>query len=744
MAEGNSGKDYKIKISLDVEDLKKLDKATDQVEDFSNKSEKGFKKSSIAFGAFIGTLGAGAVAGAFNFIIGKVGDLTNYLMDGAKAAMEKEDSINKLNSALAMAGNYSQSTSQELQDFASSLQGASKFTDDAIMSNMAYLQSLTKLDKDGLKVASQAAVDMATATGQSLDTVYTALAKAANGSVDSLKKYGIEIKETGDKTKDFEAALDQLNKKFSGQAANSVNTLSGSLFQMQEGADGVQESLGNIFVKNPAIVKGIQALTKVFASLEEYIKKNEGKLKDLATGAFVMFVKVGAFVIDTTLEIGNNFIKTAILIDKMGTGIVNTYDRVKNAVTNFFESDKSVTEKNTKLMEERIRERSKEHREFEKQQYKKIRLVEDLQKVIDEGEKNIVSEVKAAPKTGVDQFEKMNDTNKNKKGGGDSAAEQLAFKEQQAREKLDKWKKEQDDKAKSEAVSDLEFWKAHLDEKQALEVEANIKKLEGQQKYSEALKLIEQTNAEAQYGQWKDELRAADTERWAEDLGTRAAIEAEDKIAKLEAEGKFQEALVEIKAKNLEAEKNQILYFEQWKDLTNKERLQKTKDALGELSKLQNSKNKEMFRVGQAASAAQAAIATGEGAIKAYTSLAGIPLVGPALGIAAAAALVAYGVEQQRNIWSQKPQGFATGGVIGMGSLTGDNNLITVNRKERVLTAEQNRSFEMLALEKSYGNQTTNEILLAMLDKVNQAPVIIMDSEIVNDRLQQENSRRLE
>ena len=71
---------------------------------------------------------------------------------------------------------------------------------------------------------------------------------------------------------------------------------------------------------------------------------------------------------------------------------------------------------------------------------------------------------------------------------------------------------------------------------------------------------------------------------------------------------------------------------------------QKVKDfstTMNDLSKLQNSKSKELVAVGKAAGIAQATVDTARGAIAAYQSLAGIPIVGPALGIAAAAALTA-------------------------------------------------------------------------------------------------------
>lgn len=63
----------------------------------------------------------------------------------------------------------------------------------------------------------------------------------------------------------------------------------------------------------------------------------------------------------------------------------------------------------------------------------------------------------------------------------------------------------------------------------------------------------------------------------------------------------------------------------------------------GDLATLMQSGSKKQFEIGKAAARAQTVMSTYEGAQKAYTSLAGIPIVGPALGAAAAAAAVAAG-----------------------------------------------------------------------------------------------------
>lgn len=79
------------------------------------------------------------------------------------------------------------------------------------------------------------------------------------------------------------------------------------------------------------------------------------------------------------------------------------------------------------------------------------------------------------------------------------------------------------------------------------------------------------------------------------------------------------------------------------------------------LISLMSSRSKTMFNIGKAAAITQTVLSTYEGAQKAYASLAGIPIVGPALGIAAAGAAIAAGAARVSAIRSQS---FGGGGSV--------------------------------------------------------------------------------
>jgi len=100
-------------------------------------------------------------------------------------------------------------------------------------------------------------------------------------------------------------------------------------------------------------------------------------------------------------------------------------------------------------------------------------------------------------------------------------------------------------------------------------------------------------------------------------------------------------------------------------------KLQLTGHMLGKMAGLMNSKNRAMFETGKAAARSENAVNTYLSATKAYASLAGIPIVGPALGALAAAAAVAAGVGNDQKIAKQQFGGGSVSGGASVASVSG-------------------------------------------------------------------------
>jgi hypothetical protein len=89
--------------------------------------------------------------------------------------------------------------------------------------------------------------------------------------------------------------------------------------------------------------------------------------------------------------------------------------------------------------------------------------------------------------------------------------------------------------------------------------------------------------------------------------------------------------------------------------------------AMSDLGTLMNTESRKAFAVGKAAAISEATISTSLGAQKAFTSLAGIPVVGPALGGLAASAAIAAGAVRIQQIASTE---FGGGGNLSNASVS--------------------------------------------------------------------------
>ena len=209
------------------------------------------------------------------------------------AANQQEDAINQLNIALKITGKLTDETSKDIQEFASSLQNASKFGDEVILKNAALIQSLGDLDKEGLKKATQAAADMSAALGIDLTAAATLVGKAAVGEIGSFSRYGVVIKKGADNAETFANTLDILNSKFGGAAAGQIETFSGATTQLGNTFGDLVEEVGFFITKNDAVIEAVALLHDGFKELITVVQENQGAIFDLATKSIKLLV--GAF-----------------------------------------------------------------------------------------------------------------------------------------------------------------------------------------------------------------------------------------------------------------------------------------------------------------------------------------------------------------------------------------------------------------------------------------------------------------
>lgn len=259
---------------------------------------------------------AAAIAGAFTFkkII--------------EEAIQTQDALNQFSGALAATGNFSEAAQEHFKSYAESLQRITTVADDVIIKNAALLVSVGRLRGEGLDKATKAALDLSAGLGGRLgvEDSFNLVAKAAEGNVTALKRYGIQVVDTGNASKNFAQALDQINARFGGAAERQTQTFSGALKQLQNNFNDILKPLGDLIIRSPVLVGILQVVSKAFGTLADEIKAGIGG-RDLIGGLIKKFLDFGVAIAEYVIPPLNllyNLVKDVAQVMKTGVMAVVT------------------------------------------------------------------------------------------------------------------------------------------------------------------------------------------------------------------------------------------------------------------------------------------------------------------------------------------------------------------------------------------------------------------------------------
>jgi hypothetical protein len=298
-----------VSLVAETKDLRKgLDQATkatakatesmeQSVKAFTEGSEKQLSFWEQAMATSLGVLGSQAVLAGIGLLKDALGAAFGVLKDGVKAAQEQEDALNKLNTALALSGQYSRQTSKEMQEFASQMQATSKFGDELVMENAALIQSLGGLEKEGLKTATQAAIDMASALGIDLKSAATLVGKAAAGEIGSFTRYGVVIEKGATQAETFANALGAINSKFGGSGAAQLKTFSGATTALNMVWGDFLELIGDGIIKNQVVLAVINEVKNVVGALSNSLQDNAMNWKALVGQGILLAIDTLAIAV---------------------------------------------------------------------------------------------------------------------------------------------------------------------------------------------------------------------------------------------------------------------------------------------------------------------------------------------------------------------------------------------------------------------------------------------------------------
>lgn len=277
-------------------------KAVDDISSFQRSTVDSFKAIS---------LGIAGVTAAIGAVVIGFKSLGSGISSSIDAANEQSDAINRLNTSLLVAGDYSKQASEGMVEFAQSLSDKIAIDDDAILNNLALAKSFGATN-DQAKALVSAAADLAVAMGTDLDSAVSQLGGTLSGSAGKLTKIAPELKNISAEALKSGEAIRILGERFAGSAEAATATYSGSLKKLALGLDAVQTSIGLVITQNPVLIATINALSNVFKKSGEQIDKSRDALIALVSKGILFVIKSAnslASVISVLGDIAQTIIK---------------------------------------------------------------------------------------------------------------------------------------------------------------------------------------------------------------------------------------------------------------------------------------------------------------------------------------------------------------------------------------------------------------------------------------------------
>jgi hypothetical protein len=264
-----------------IKSLNAADKAAVKFSGSLTKSLSPIKKAatetsnaiSSGFGDAFSTLTKGVAIGNLvsTGILGIAGSVKSFVTGSVAAAEQQEDAINRLSQALRTSGDFSQAAVDDFENFASTLQRASKFGDEVVLGQLAIAKSFGATNEQAKELV-QAAANLSATFGGSLEERVQQLGKSLTGTVGRLGQFIPELKSLTQNQLEAGNAIDIVNKKFAGAAANELNTYSGRVTALSNAYSDLQESLGG-FVTGSNTANGfIATTTRLLQELGDRIK----------------------------------------------------------------------------------------------------------------------------------------------------------------------------------------------------------------------------------------------------------------------------------------------------------------------------------------------------------------------------------------------------------------------------------------------------------------------------------------
>lgn len=187
-------------------------------------------------------------------------------------ALQGEVALNKLELALKAQGREVEATVPHLKAYAEELARLSTASDTTIIGLQKVLISIGGLSGDSLDKATKATLDLAQGMNVGVEQAARIMARAAEGMVGPLRRYGLQINAGLSETEKFGKVLEFVQQKFGGFAQGELNTVSGRLERLTNDWDSLKQAMGTALLSMTDVSFGLTTLSKGIQAVTDELK----------------------------------------------------------------------------------------------------------------------------------------------------------------------------------------------------------------------------------------------------------------------------------------------------------------------------------------------------------------------------------------------------------------------------------------------------------------------------------------
>lgn len=607
---------------------------------------------------------------------------------------KQEIAVNALTQAMQTQGVFSSELKDQYVETAEALEKKTGVDSAAILSGQALLQSMIGQIPITDELT-KATVDLSARTGIDLNSAFKEVGQAVDGHAGRLAAMGIQVDLTVDRQTRLKQITEQLAGQFDGAAESQTRGL-GSIKLLHAAYDDLQKKIGEEFA--PVVTRGIEVLTKLFNTISE-----NHALVDLIVSLTAAGVVIGGLGTAVTLG-GLAFLKlkealeaariamsameivTKGLIGATGIGLLviilsevylnwgKIWPAMQGIFVAFVNNISSLAAGIGKILFGAFTFRL----DYFQQGLDQIKAafskgIQDFQSASEKGHKNLESEQQAheerqsaTMRAFASKREALRRDEENRRIAAINAENQLVL--AQANKESDAMialKKEEAELFKKIASDQFKAVRSQL--QAAL---ADNRKLQEEQAKTDIAQAQAYNDRSLKESQRYQQL--SDKQRDIFNLKNKKALQSSIDTRELADQKAAQKELQDQIASHNQLLQDEIEYGEAYAQINqamHTKVFEGSGKAFGELANLQNSSNATLKSIGKAAAIANIVIKTSESAMNIFAGFSTIPIIGPALGTAAAAAAIAYGAEQIGQVTAAAQGGLITGGVPGRDSV---------------------------------------------------------------------------